>query len=265
MGNQPTGPQPQPVIADLPRADSVIELSRYEVGGGGVPVGLGLGIMDSQLPQPDDTDYPPSILASSHIPQGEPGVIAIPTDVAQPSPPPAEDPAIEQEIALAVHTPPPPPSPPRVIEFFRTGEEAFVTANRSVHTTANGPTAILHSIEEVLKRHRAELANSDTANTSVKEALRTRGDAASKMIIHELKQILDKKVWVPVSGGAVLTASQRSAIIRSSMFLKRKNHSDESFHMLKARLVAGGGTSKIRDCMTTYPHRRCQPARCSLC
>ena len=33
--NKPTGPQPQPVIADLPRADSVIELSQYEVGGGG--------------------------------------------------------------------------------------------------------------------------------------------------------------------------------------------------------------------------------------
>ena len=84
-----------------------------------------------------------------------------------------------------MHTPPPPP--PRVIEFFRTGEGAFVTANRSVRTTATGPTAILHSIEEVLKRHRAELANSDTANISVKEALRTRGDAASKVIIHELK------------------------------------------------------------------------------
>ena len=199
---------------------------------------VGLGIMESQLPQPDDTDYPPSILASPHIPQGEPGVIAIPTDVAQPSSPPAEDPAIEQEIALAVHTPPPPP-PPRVIEFFRTGEGAFVTANRSVRTTATGPTVILHSIEEVLKRHRAELGKSDTANISVKEALRTRDDAASKGIIHELKQMLDKKVWVPVSG-AVLIASQRSAIIRLSIFLKRKNHPDGSFHKLKARLVAGG-------------------------
>jgi hypothetical protein len=170
-------------------------------------VGPGLGIMEPQLPQPDDTDYPPSILASPHIPQGEPGVIETPTDVVQPPPPPTEDAAIEQEIALAVHTPPPPP-PPRVIEFFRTGEGAFVTANRGVRTTATGTTSTLHSIEEVLKRHRAELANSDTANISVREALRTRGDEASKVIIHELKQMLDKKVWVPVSG-AVLTASQR--------------------------------------------------------
>ena len=90
----------------------------------------------------------------------------------------------------------------------------------------------------MLKRHRVELANSDTANISVKEALRTRGDEASRVIIHELKQMLDKKVWVPVSG-AVLTASQRSAIIRSSIFLKRKNHPDGSFHKLKARSWGG--------------------------
>ena len=30
-----TGPQPQPVIAELPKADNVIEIPHYEVGGGG--------------------------------------------------------------------------------------------------------------------------------------------------------------------------------------------------------------------------------------
>ena len=34
MENQPSGPQPQPLIADLPRADSVIDLSQYVVGEG---------------------------------------------------------------------------------------------------------------------------------------------------------------------------------------------------------------------------------------
>ena len=73
----------------------------------------------------------------------------------------------------------------------------------------------------------------------MKEALRTKGEEASRVIIQELKQMLDKRVWVPVSG-AKLTAAQQSAIIRSSMFLKKKNDPDGSFQKLKGRLVAGG-------------------------
>ena len=91
----------------------------------------------------------------------------------------------------------------------------------------------------MLKRHRSEIEKSDTSNISVREALRTKGEEASRVITQELKQMLDKKVWVPVSG-AKLTAAQRSAIIRSSMFLKKKNNPDGSFQKLKARLVAGG-------------------------
>ena len=131
------------------------------------------------------------------------------------------------------------PPEKRVIEFFRTGEGAFVATNLSVRTTVTGGTSILHSIEEVLKRHRIEMGKSDTSNISVREALRNRGDEAKRVIVQELKQMLDKKVWVPVLGSK-LTASQRSAIIRSSMFIKRKNNPDGSFQKLKARLVAGG-------------------------
>ena len=83
------------------------------------------------------------------------------------------------------------------------------------------------------------MGKSDTSNISVREALRNRGDEAKRVIVQELKQMLDKKVWVPVLGSK-LTASQRSAIIRSSMFIKRKNNPDGSFQKLKARLVAGG-------------------------
>ena len=79
----------------------------------------------------------------------------------------------------------------------------------------------------------------NTANISVREALRTMGDDAKRVITHELKQMLDKGVWVPVMGSK-LTAMQRSAIIRSSMFLKKKSNPDGSFLKLKARLVAGG-------------------------
>ena len=144
----------------------------------------------------------------------------------------------EPDIAAARSAPPPSP-PSRVIEFFRTGEGAFVTSNPSVRTTATGSATIEHSIEEVLKRHMIEMNRSDTANISVKEAMRTRGAEASKVITQEPKQMLDKKVWVPIEG-AKLTASQRSAVIRSSMFLKRKNNPDRTFLKLKARLVAGG-------------------------
>ena len=83
------------------------------------------------------------------------------------------------------------------------------------------------------------MSRGDTSNISVKEALRTIGEEASRVIVQELKQMLDKGVWVPIAGGK-LNATQRSAIIRSSMFLKRKNNPDGNFNKLKARLVAGG-------------------------
>ena len=95
-------------------------------------------------------------------------------------------------------------------------------------TTATGSVAIEHRIEEVLACHAIKLSRSNTSSTSVKEALRTRGAEASNVITQELKQMLDKKVWVPIEG-AKLTASQRSAVIRSSMFLKRKNNPDGTF------------------------------------
>ena len=65
------------------------------------------------------------------------------------------------------------------------------------------------------------------------------GDQAREVITNELKQMVTKKVWVPVMG-ETLTRVERGAIIRSSMFLKKKNNPDGSFMKLKARLVAGG-------------------------
>ena len=51
-----------------------------------------------------------------------------------------------------------------------------------------------------------------SANVSVREALRTRGDDARLVINKELQQMLDKKVWAPVVFHK-LTAGQRSSII----------------------------------------------------
>ena len=51
--------------------------------------------------------------------------------------------------------------------------------------------------------------------------------------------MLDKKVWVPVQPSK-LSSSEMSSIIRSSMFLKKKNFPNGKFEKYKARLVAGG-------------------------
>ena len=74
--------------------------------------------------------------------------------------------------------------------------------------------------------------------TSVRAALKARGGEALK-IVAELQQILDKTVWHGVYA-ANLSAEQRAAIIRSSMFLKDKYLASGEFDKYKARLVAGG-------------------------
>jgi hypothetical protein len=53
-------------------------------------------------------------------------------------------------------------------------------------------------------------------NISVREALRTRGEEAERVI---MKELLDKNVWTPVDW-RTLTPQQRGAVIRSSMFLQ---------------------------------------------
>ena len=76
-------------------------------------------------------------------------------------------------------------------------------------------------------------------NITMREALRTRGAEAEKVIMKELEQMLNKSVWTPIDVRR-LTAEQRGRIIRSSMFLKEKFLATGEFEELKARLVAGG-------------------------
>jgi Reverse transcriptase (RNA-dependent DNA polymerase) len=77
-------------------------------------------------------------------------------------------------------------------------------------------------------------------NITVSEAIRTRGDEAESVMIKELGQMVNKKVWTPIDGKN-LTAEERRRIIRSSMFPKEKYLASGEFEKLKARLE---GTSK---------------------
>eukprot|EP01037_Dinobryon_pediforme_P029665 gene29665-33390_t len=74
---------------------------------------------------------------------------------------------------------------------------------------------------------------------SVKSAMRDRPEEARAVIMAEIKQMVDKKVWHGVHLEA-LSRKERKAIIRSSMFLKDKYFASGEFEKFKARLVAGG-------------------------
>ena len=76
-------------------------------------------------------------------------------------------------------------------------------------------------------------------NITVKQALKTRGEEAEKVIMKELSQMVDERVWRPVHVHR-LSAQDRGRIIRSQMFLKEKYLPTGQFEKLKARLVAGG-------------------------
>ena len=85
----------------------------------------------------------------------------------------------------------------------------------------------------------SELMSEQAMNITVREAIRTRGEEAERVILKELAQMVNKNVWTPIDG-RLLTAEERRSIIRSSMFLKEKYLASGEFDKLKARLVAGG-------------------------
>jgi hypothetical protein len=97
----------------------------------------------------------------------------------------------------------------------------------------------VESITVFLEKRKREGTVDPSANVSVKQALRTRGDDAEKVIIKELTQMDVLGVWEAVKA-ANMKSAERMSVIRSSMFLKRKTDPDGSFDKYKARLVAGG-------------------------
>ena len=120
----------------------------------------------------------------------------------------------------------PPPGPVRrsMIEMFRTGGNQLALSARVIDT---------------IERQIGGDLSDYVMNITVKNALKTRGEEAERVIIKELKQMLDKKVWRPVMISS-LSSIERSRIIRSQMFLKEKYFPTGEYEKLKARLVAGG-------------------------
>ena len=126
------------------------------------------------------------------------------------------------------------------MDLFRTREEAMIASETVTESKAvKLSSSAVDKIEEVLAKKKQETIPDPGANVRVKEALRTRGDEAKRVINKELQQMLDRKVWVPVMSDR-LPHKERQGIIGSSMFLKMKTHPDGSFDKYKARLVASG-------------------------
>jgi hypothetical protein len=86
---------------------------------------------------------------------------------------------------------------------------------------------------------RPDLGGRFLYHISLKRGLSMFGNAAEQAVAKEIKSMMTKEVFEPVDIKK-LSKSERSAIIRSSIFLKEKFKSDGSFDKLKARLVADG-------------------------
>jgi Reverse transcriptase (RNA-dependent DNA polymerase) len=97
----------------------------------------------------------------------------------------------------------------------------------------------VNTVLAILEQRKKNASVLTSGNISVRDALRTKGDEAKRVILKELQQMLTLRVIRPVHR-AQLSESQRRATIRSSMFLKAKYLPDGTFDKLKARLVAGG-------------------------
>jgi hypothetical protein len=78
---------------------------------------------------------------------------------------------------------------------------------------------------------------------SVRQAMNERPEDAEPVIVAELQQIHDKKVFTPVKV-ETLSHKEIQSIISSSMFLKDKYSASGLFEKFKARLVAGGHLQK---------------------
>ena len=137
---------------------------------------------------------------------------------------------------------------PMQSEYRHSDASVPVTPPRSAHRSESRGTRVEVAPSTPLKRDlmnqygeddSALFAKEHVMNITVKEALRSRGAEAQRVITKELAQMIDKRVWTPVQMSS-LSSTEKRGIIRSQMFLKEKYLPTGAFEKLKARLVAGG-------------------------
>jgi hypothetical protein len=227
-------PQPvmQPlVLADMPPPALHIEPAAPNIihhdEGGNVP--LPIRGVQHELAVPDDHEQgielplPPAPAGAQQQPD-EPDDNQLPGEPGEP------EPAVDSPLS-----PPPSPLPLAenqrdVIDYFRSGM-GVLTATKSdtkkKKVILSG--SALETITAVLPQKKRESDIVPSANVSVRDALRTRGHEAKTVIIKELKQIIDRKVWGPIKSHT-LTRAEASKVIPSSMFLKMTTNPNGSFN-----------------------------------
>jgi hypothetical protein len=226
------------VLADMPPPALLIDPPAPNIihhdEGGNVP--LPIRGVQHELAVPDDHEQgiePPLAPVGAQQQPDEPG------DNQLPGEPGVPEPAVDSPLS-----PPPSPLPLAenqrdVMDYFRSGM-GVLTAIKSdtikKRVTLSG--SALETITAVLLQKKRESDIVPSANVSVRDALRTMGDEAKTVIIKELKQMIDRKVWGPIKSHT-LTRAEASKVIPSSMFLKMKTNPNGSFNKYKARLVAG--------------------------
>ena len=143
-----------------------------------------------------------------------------------------------QEVQVPL--PPPPPAPPS------RGSRRQATDSLRTMGTGQVHQAMLTLADQQRAEARYQWAlRSDWKDKgfafkiSAKAAIEQRGESARSVIVTELKQMVDKKVWHGVHRNQ-LTKAERGAMIRSSLFMKDKYFASGDFEKYKARLVAGG-------------------------
>jgi hypothetical protein len=220
----PNNPFYQPAVQEpVPPVQEIIQLDRP--GGDANNSGEGPAVQnDPYVPAYDieGSDQEQDMVYAQNADQGalpDSGLPLPDSDLplSPPSPPPLQHPLMQNKGDM--------------LQYFRTA--------LTVTTTKPAKLSGLETVIAMLEARKKATEVLSSANISVRDALRTRGDEARRVILKELKQMQVRKVFRPVHRDS-LDAVQRRSTIRSSMFLKAKYLPSGEFDKLKARLVAGG-------------------------
>jgi hypothetical protein len=113
--------------------------------------------------------------------------------------------------ATSVH-----PNPHRTRQQTRRATQEGVLTTSGVKPTVNLSGSAVDQITAYLETRKREGIVDPSANVSVKQALRTRGDDAERVIVKELTQMDVRQVWQAVRVSD-MSAADRAGVIRSSI------------------------------------------------